>query len=277
MNQVFRCSRSTCKLGADGDRGLVSEEMIQSELAALLDADEMQVGQTYRLMKSGITSAKELIERNAAGNPGVVSNNKAMITSILTGQVPKSASVATSTARVIRRLLANGTPISDETKTYLDNLLVDLAQRAASSDAVEHDQISLLKQSDVLSERAKYLANAIYVYSFPTYIHYGTIEDPSLKWLKIGSTQNSVWQRILDQSRQTSMPEDPVLLRIYHAEGMDLGEIEKKFHRTLERVGHERSSATRTRAGKEWFATTEDALDALAELMGLQIEADLSL
>jgi hypothetical protein len=254
----------------------MSNQITETELDSLLEADEMQIGQTYRLMKSGVTSLKELVERNVAGNSGVASNNKAMIASILTGEVPKSASLATKTARVIRRLISNGVPVSVETTAYLNDLLAQLANRASAVDALEHDQISLLKQSDLLSEQARHLANAIYVYSFPTYMHYGTIEDPELKWLKLGSTKNSVWQRILDQSRQTSMPEDPVLVRIYHLEGMDLAEVEKKFHRTLERVGHERSSATRTRAGKEWFATTEDALDALAELMGLQIESDIT-
>jgi hypothetical protein len=68
------------------------------------------------------------------------------------------------------------------------------------------------------------------------------------------------------------MPEDPKLLRIYHKDDMNIEEVEKKFHQTLERVGHERSAARRTKAGTEWFATTLDAIDALAELMGLQIE-----
>jgi hypothetical protein len=68
------------------------------------------------------------------------------------------------------------------------------------------------------------------------------------------------------------MPEDPKLLRIYHKEDMNIDEIEKKFHSTLERVGHERSAARRTKAGTEWFATTLDAIDAIAELMDLQVE-----
>ena len=48
--------------------------------------------------------------------------------------------------------------------------------------------------------------------------------------------------------------------------------VEKKFHYTLERVGHERSAARRTKAGTEWFATTLEAIDALADLMELKIE-----
>ena len=73
------------------------------------------------------------------------------------------------------------------------------------------------------------------------------------------------------------MPEDPKLLRVYHKNGIDVSEYEKKFHDTLEKVGHERSSATRSRAGKEWFATTLSALDALASLMQLEIESEIQI
>lgn len=79
-------------------------------------------------------------------------------------------------------------------------------------------------------------------------------------WLKIGSTKNSVWRRIVEQNRQTSMPEDPKLLRIYHKDQMDIESTEQKFHITLDRVGRERSAARRTKAGKEWFASTLDAI-----------------
>ena len=48
--------------------------------------------------------------------------------------------------------------------------------------------------------------------------------------------------------------------------------IENNFHSTLAAVGHERSAARRTKAGTEWFATTLEAVDALAKLMGLEIE-----
>ena len=62
------------------------------------------------------------------------------------------------------------------------------------------------------------------------------------------------------------------MLRIYHSEILTAEQVEKKFHNVLEKIGHERSSAIFTKSGKEWFATTLDALDALAELMDLQIE-----
>ena len=250
------------------------DPLIQSDIKSLLIADEKQVGQTFRLMESGVNLTKDLVNAGVGGNAGVVNTNKQIIRSITDGSVPKSSIIATYTYRVINRLRTQGISISKSTEEYLEGLYADLKLHAGTREAVVHDTEALVAGSEELAKRASTLENAVYVYSFPTYLHFGTIEDPEVKWLKIGSTRNAVWQRIVDQNRQTSMPEDPVLIRIYHAENMNVAEVESKFHKTLEKVGHERSAATKTKAGKEWFATTEDALDALAELMNLQIESD---
>ena len=53
---------------------------------------------------------------------------------------------------------------------------------------------------------------------------------------------------------------------------MRIDDIGKKFRYTLDRVGHERSAARRTKAGTKWFATMIDVVDALAELIELEIE-----
>jgi hypothetical protein len=155
---------------------------------------------------------------------------------------------------------------------YLNSTRAKLIENTESETAVLHDQASIDAQSAALVKVASTIQNGIYVYSFPTYLHFGTVEDQEVFWLKIGSTKNSVWQRIVEQNRQTSMPEDPKLLRIYHKDSMDIDAIEQKFHSTLDRVGHERSAARRTKAGKEWFASTLDAIDAIAELLELEIE-----
>jgi hypothetical protein len=250
------------------------DPVIQLEIRVLLNSDEKQVGQTYRLIETGVTLTKDLVAAGVGANPGVVNSNKQIIKSILDGIVPKSAIMATYTYRVINRLRSQGIQISKSTEDYLDGLYAALKLHAGTREALVHDTETLVAGSEELAKRASTLENAVYVYSFPTYLHFGTIEDPEVKWLKIGSTRKAVWQRIVEQNRQTSMPEDPVLIRIYHAEKMNVAEVESKFHKTLEKVGHERSTATKTKAGKEWFATTEDALDALAELMNLEIESD---
>lgn len=250
----------------------MSNAQIISEIKSMLIADELLLGSIYRVMEKGATNALEIAELSGASNRGVVYNYQKMIKSILDQSLPNSSSICKNAARSITRLIKNANSVSPETLNYLNAARAKLLDNAEAENAVMHDQKSIELQSAALAKKASIIQNGIYVYSFPTYLHFGTVEDSEVFWLKIGSTRNSVWQRVVEQNRQTSMPEDPKLLRIYHKDGMDIEVIEKKFHYTLDRVGHERSAASRTKAGTEWFATTLDALDALAELIELEIE-----
>jgi len=248
------------------------DESLRNELEGYMLADEYLLGEIFTLYKNGVVDAKELVSGTSATNRGVIYNNLAMIRALLDSKVPSGASMSRQSAWAVGRIMKNNPTMSAPLKDYLSHLKLSLEENTNSMTAVLHDVDKIDRQSDALARQATGIQNGIYVYSFPTYLHFGTIEDQELYWVKIGSTKNSVWQRIVEQNRQTSMPEDPKLLRIYHKEDMNIDEIEKKFHSTLERVGHERSAARRTKAGTEWFATTLDAIDAIAELMDLQVE-----
>ena len=245
---------------------------ILTEVKAMLAKDELLLGSIFNAMESGVTNTLDLVEKSGASNRGVVYNYQKMLSAILEGTLPNSASISRNAARSISRLIKETVSISPATLEYLNATRARLIENTESETAVLHDQASLEAQSAALVKVASTIQNGIYVYSFPTYLHFGTVEDQEVFWLKIGSTKNSVWQRIVEQNRQTSMPEDPKLLRIYHKDQMDIDTIEQKFHTTLDRVGHERSAARRTKAGKEWFASTLDAIDAIAELLDLEIE-----
>ena len=245
---------------------------VLSEVKAMLAKDELLLGSIFNAMETGLTKALDIAKKSGASNRGVVYNYQKMIMAILEGTMPNSASISRNAARSISRLIKEAVSISPATLEYLNTTRARLIENTESETAVLHDQASLEAQSAALVKVASTIQNGIYVYSFPTYLHFGTLEDQEVFWLKIGSTKNSVWQRIVEQNRQTSMPEDPKLLRIYHQDQMDVDSIEQKFHTTLDRVGHERSAARRTKAGKEWFASTLDAIDAIAELLDLEIE-----
>lgn len=245
---------------------------VLTEVKAMLAKDQLLLGSIFNAMEAGVTNTLDLVERSGASNRGVVYNYQKMLSAILEGTMPNSASISRNAARSISRLIKETASISPATLEYLNSTRARLIENTESETAVLHDQASLEAQSAALVKVASTIQNGIYVYSFPTYLHFGTVEDQEVFWLKIGSTKNSVWQRIVEQNRQTSMPEDPKLLRIYHKDQMDIDAIEQKFHNTLDRVGHERSAARRTKAGKEWFASTLDAIDAIAELLDLEIE-----
>lgn len=246
--------------------------ILRAELESYMRTDEFLLGQIFNLYTQGVTDAKDLVLQTSAANRGVVYNNLVIIKALLESKIPRGATMSRQSAWAVGRILKNNQEMSPLLKTYLEDLRNLLEGNIENLDAVLHDQDQIDQQSAKLARQASIIQNGIYVYSFPTYLHFGTIEDHKVSWFKIGSTKNSVWQRIVEQNRQTSMPEDPKLLRIYHKDGMNIDEIEAKFHSTLDRVGHERSSARSTRAGKEWFATTLDAIDAIAELMELEIE-----
>ncbi len=245
---------------------------VLTEVKAMLAKDQLLLGSIFNAMEAGVTNTLDLVEKSGASNRGVVYNYQKMLSAILEGKMPNSASISRNAARSISRLIKETVLISPATLEYLNSIRARLIENTESETAVLHDQASLEAQSAALVKVASTIQNGIYVYSFPTYLHFGTVEDQEVFWLKIGSTKNSVWQRIVEQNRQTSMPEDPKLLRIYHKDQMDIDAVEQKFHTTLDRVGHERSAARRTKAGKEWFASTLDAIDAIAELLDLEIE-----
>ena len=248
------------------------DPQVSAEVKAMLAKDGLLLGSIYNAMEVGLTNTLEIAEKSGASNRGVVYNYQKMILAILEGVMPNSASISRNAARSISRLIKETASISPTTLEYLNSTRARLIENTESETAVLHDQASLEAQSAALVKVASTIQNGIYVYSFPTYLHFGTVEDQELYWLKIGSTKNSVWQRIVEQNRQTSMPEDPKLLRIYHKDPMDIDSIEQNFHATLDAVGHERSAARRTKAGKEWFASTLEAVDAIAKLMNLEIE-----
>jgi hypothetical protein len=247
---------------------------VLEEIADLFRNDDTQVGETFRLMEQGITKASELVDKGSAKNTGVISHHKYIIKSIVDGDTQTtSANLATYARRAIDRLLASNSAsnLSQEARNLLAERRTKLLEIISDKDAILNDTKELVNESAKLEETLKQISNAIYVYTFPTYYRAGVEGDLEVRWLKVGLTTNSVWQRIVDQNRQTSMPEDPVLIRVYYKEGIDLKDTEAKIMNTLRRVQFEQSSARYTKAGKEWFATNEDAIDAIAELLGLNV------
>ena len=241
------------------------------ELKQYIREDSKMVGAVFIEYESGKTSPKELVEAGVAANTGSAYNNIQIIKAILEEKIPTSASISIYAYRAIKRLMQRP-GINSNILSYLNELSIKLFEQANSENALKEDQSQIEELDKLLSKKAEQIQVGIYVYSFPTYLRVGTLDDPEKYWLKIGSTKQGIWKRIVEQNRQTSMPEDPKLLRIYHSAQISAEELEKKFHNVLDKIGHDRSSAVFTKSGKEWFATTLDALDALADLMNLSIE-----
>ena len=115
------------------------------------------------------------------------------------------------------------------------------------------------------------------LWAVPTYLIVPAKVDPERFWLKIGQTGRVVSKRVSEQLRSTAMPEDPVILRVYTdpkgeavSSEVDYSALEKKFHKLLMSAGHSKTSAKS--GGTEWFATTLEFLDEIAETLELDIE-----
>jgi hypothetical protein len=180
------------------------------------------------------------------------------------------------TGRSIGGLLRENPDLSPASVSYLQSLrdLVDSIEK--DDDAVFGEQTRLKEASEELTQKVEKLGG-VYVYTFPLYLKVPAKHDPERFWLKIGQTSRVVSRRVSEQLRSTAMPEDPVILRVYtdpkgEAVGseVDYAALEKKFHKLLMSAGHSKTSAKS--GGTEWFATTLEFLDEIAETLELDIE-----
>jgi hypothetical protein len=84
--------------------------------------------------------------------------------------------------------------------------------------------------------------------------------------MKVGKSDSDVIRRFRQQERNTALPEDPRLLRVYTGIE-DKGDVEKRIHALLSAADHRRNRSRA--AGTEWFLTNLKFLDALAADMQL--------
>jgi hypothetical protein len=192
------------------------------------------------------------------------------------GIPPTAPSRAAKARRSIGGLLRDNPGLSAQAVEYLQSLREQVDSIEKDDDARAGEATQLSKASEELTQKVEKLGG-VYVYTFPTYLMVPAKIDPERFWLKIGQTGRVVEKRVSDQLRSTAMPEDPVILRVYtdpqgEAVGSDVdyGALEKKFHKLLMSAGHSKTSARS--GGTEWFATTLEFLDEIAETLDLEIE-----
>lgn len=249
---------------------------VMAELSRALQSSPGVLGKVARAMAQGVTSPTELASMGAGANSGHSGNLARVVRYVQNGIPPTAPSRAAQTGRSIGGLLRDSPTLSLEAISYLQALrqLVDSIEK--DDDAREGEATQLSKASEELTQKVEKLGG-VYVYTFPTYLMVPAKVDPERFWLKIGQTGRVVEKRVSDQLRSTAMPEDPVILRVYtdpkaDADGteVDYAALEKKFHKLLMSAGHSKTSARS--GGTEWFATTLEFLDEIAETLELDIE-----
>ena len=232
-----------------------------SEVSALLEADETGAGESWRLRKAGKTPSEIAEEWGVTVGPVYSFFN--LHNALLDGIVSPSPSVARGVAGRVRKWLKTK-PLSPELRRALveqEQLLNSVVNDSGASEAESEEAIEKSKAAE-----AENVAG-IYVYTLPHYIRYPYDRKTGRTLLKVGHSSVDALYRANIQTRVTSLPEDPWLLRIYPVEASS--QAEKQFHGFLRDADHDGVRGTRT--GAEWFLTSLKFLDRVATTLGLEV------
>lgn len=142
-----------------------------------------------------------------------------------------------------------------------EQLLNEVVNDSRASEAESEQAIENSKAAE-----AQNIAG-IYVYTLPHYVRYPYDRQTGRTLLKVGHSSVDALYRATSQTRVTSLPEDPWLLRIYPAE--ESSHAESQFHGFLRDADHDGVRGTRT--GSEWFLTSLKFLDRIATTLGLDV------
>jgi hypothetical protein len=244
-----------------------AEGAVRKALIKALLENSRQLGKVYFLDPEMAKKPKEIVELEGAANEGAVGNIRCALRAILDGVIPNSPAVSRQAAGNLRSLAKENPGFESAVLEHVNEVLFELQERAASKIFMEVETEERLKESEDLTKLVE-KRGGVYAYSLPHYLNYPCKEDPDRFWFKVGRTSGNFVDRVVDSHRKTGLPEDPIIRRTYFSGTMDPKEMEGKFHLMLKASGLQTDARY---AGVEWFATTEDQLDAIAELLGLEI------
>ena len=243
-------------------------------VSAALDKDGSRLGQVWRRRDM---TPNQIAEDLEVRSHGFVYNQRAVIATIIEGEIPDSPSRARQGRDGIRGFVRR-----DGGRHLSESTIRTLEERAAACDREAND-LDKIRREQQVQDRQTVEAEGkdilgIYVYTYPHYIthpvlpeqaHEGTRSTSNARtYLKIGKSGRNVAERLANQLRGTAVPEEPVLLRIYACDEASIDDVEERLHAHLRSADHGR---TRMKGlGKEWFLTHLDFLDATARLLGLK-------
>jgi len=244
-----------------------AEGEIREVLVAALLENSRQLGKVYSLDPEMKKKPREIVELEGAANEGAVGNIRCALRALLDGVIPNSPTVSRQAAGSLRSLARENPNFSSYVLEHVNEVIFELQERAASKIFQDVETEVRLKDSEDLAKLVE-KRGGVYAYSLPHYLNYPCKEDPDRFWFKVGRTNGNFVDRVIESHRKTGLPEDPIIRRTYFSSILNPAEMEDKFHRMLKASGLQTDARY---AGVEWFATTEDQLDAIAELLDFEI------
>lgn len=243
-------------------------EGILAELHEALASNDRNLGRVYALMQEGEVSNRSLVDGGAVANTGAAGNVRSAVQAILEGRIPSGPSVAMLAGQSVGGLLRANPGLSDRARSYLADLRSGLEGRAEDPRAVAEEERATEDGSRRLESALEDMPG-VYAFTLRSFYWYPAMQDPIRRWYKVGKTDRTAGMRVGELMRQNGLPEEPWIERVYRHPEREPVSIESEMHRLLQAAGHPRSSSRF--AGREWFATNLDFLDAIAVTLGCEV------
>lgn len=252
----------------------------EEELDEMLFEDESRLGDVYRLqVRQGMSAAEIAHELNVA-TVGFVYSYRATIDAVREGNYPDGPTRRVSVRSALRSLLKrNKTALSREASAILASRVREVSALIEEDNNTEQAEASRLTNEDEPTSAIEALQEVpgIYAFSYGWYLEHPVDEEFNTTLMKVGRADN-MGRRISEHQAgaRAHIPEPLVVVRAYRANGHDLLELEKTFHRLLSTAGHDNPRRSignkRNEVGREWFQTNEQFLDAVASALNLRTE-----
>lgn len=247
-----------------------ADDQVAAEIAALLPETAGQIGLVATCLASGITELKDLVEAKAASNTGAASNLMSNIRALRDQDVPPAPSRAVQARSAARSFLRqHESVLSAAARARLEDLITKLSAVVDDTEAQIKEEGDLAAKGDALEE-ILLKEGGVYVYTYPHYWRHPTVEGTRRTLLKVGMTTKEMKERVRKQAHATNVPEEPLLLRSYRHAARDPRDAERLFHRLLLAADH--NSPHKKAGSKEWFQTSVEFLDTIAQTLGMSID-----
>ena len=247
---------------------MTEHDVVAKEVRDALQIDETRMGDVYRALALG-KSSTEIAAEVGTQTPNFVNKYKRFARAIETGDLPSAPTMIRECGIAMRGFLnRHYARLSPGTIKVLESRIVTLSTVRIDPIAEENEDLRIQQRTQSAERQA---VTGIYVYTLPHYRKHPV--EPALDeslahrtLMKVGMSDSDVIRRFRHQERNTSLPEDPELLRIYTGT-TDMLPLEQRMHRLLRAADHRQN--TGRASGTEWFLTSLKFLDAIAADMGL--------
>lgn len=247
--------------------------------------DETTLGMAFRYLVLEDVPDDERIsalkEHFGHDSPGTAIGLRQHLDATRFGIFPRGISMARQIAARMKSVMGRH-EFSAETRAVLERNVAALQKIASDTESFEAEQEEAEKAERSVEDRLKGRVG-VYVFTYPHYLRYPTHPSDALEkmpdrtLLKVGFTDNGILERVNQETSGTGVPEHRRILRAYlqtASNGHPCRGLEQQFHDLLDAAGHagpKRGSTERRRGGNEWFTTSVDFLDCIAQTLALEI------